>query len=156
MKADAQIIAGIDAAFGKLRKPEHFTNFMHCQECREHDDLLRLRDRSTLLISDVGNICWQPISFSSPAGIAYYMPALARLALAEPTYEYGWYGDTLQLHLSSNGESNGLLQFCNQTQRQAVVQLLEHLNASRAELEERATTSEEMEATRALWANKAA
>ena len=154
MKTDAQVVAEIDAAFGALGKPEHFTNFTHCEECREHDDLLRQRDRSTLLISDVGNICWQPISFSSPEGVAYYMPALARLALAEPTYEYGWYADTLQIHLSSDGENNRLLQFCNPTQRKAVAVLLEHLNVSRASFEERMTTREEMEATRALWESK--
>jgi hypothetical protein len=105
-----------------------------------------------LLISDVGNICWQPISFSSPEGIAYYLPSLARLALAEPTGEYGWYGDTLQLHLASGGEDNRLLLFCSPAQRKAVAALLEHMNASREMLGERLTTIEEMEATRVLWA----
>jgi len=73
---DEQVLSEIDAAFYSVEKPEHFMDYTHCEECAEHDQLLRERDRETLRIEDVGNICWQPISFSSVQGIAYYMPAL--------------------------------------------------------------------------------
>jgi hypothetical protein len=85
-----EIIADIDAAFGGAVKPAHFTNYDHCEECAEHDQLLRQRDRATLKIEDVGNPCWTPIPFSSPEGGAYYMPTLVRLALSPPTDGYGW------------------------------------------------------------------
>jgi hypothetical protein len=76
MPSDSEVLSRIDAAFASVRKPEHFTNYEHCEECREHDELLRTRDRQTLDLKDVGNICWQPISFSSGQGVAYYFPAL--------------------------------------------------------------------------------
>jgi len=151
MTTDAEILSLIDAAFLSVEKPEHFTNFTHCDECAEHDELLRSRERESLQIEDVGNIGWQPISFSSPQGVAYFLPALARLALSEPTYNYGWYGDTLEIHLSAKGEENSLLAYCNPEQRQAVAALLGHLNTSRASLDERMTSEQEMRTTQALW-----
>jgi hypothetical protein len=151
VSTDAQITALIDGAFGGSAKPEHFTNFSHCVECLKHDELLRARDVTTLRIEDVGNICWQPISFTSPEGLAYYFPALARLALAEPTYGYGWYGDTLHIHLSSSGPDDAFLKFCSPKQRQAVAALLQHLDITRAHLDERSTTHEEFESAWQRW-----
>lgn len=151
MPSDSEILADIDAAFLSVERPEHFTNYSHCQDCAEHDELLRSRDRETLKIEDVGNICWQPISFCLPEGIAYFFPSLARFALSEPTHEYGWYGDTLSIHLSSEGESNEFLAYCNTEQRRAVAALIEHLNIARASLECRLTDDEEMKEIHRLW-----
>jgi hypothetical protein len=95
MKSDADVIAEIDKTFGRCAKPDHFGNFLHCEECAEHDQLLRDRTRETLTIEDVGNVGWDPLCFSSAAGIAYYFPKLARLAISPPTDQYGWYGDQL-------------------------------------------------------------
>jgi hypothetical protein len=61
MKTDADILAEIDAAFAAVEQPEHFT--------------------------DPG---WDPIAFASPQGMAYYFPALARIALSQPLYGYEW------------------------------------------------------------------
>src|SRR5262245_43226978 len=99
MPTDAQILTAIDAAFGAWPRPQHFTDYRHCCECAEHDELLRSRDRSTLLQADVGNAGWDPICFCSAEGIAYYFPALARFALAEPVPELDWYGWQLIFHL---------------------------------------------------------
>jgi hypothetical protein len=60
MTTDAQVLAQIDAAFGDVERPEHFTDYAHCCECAEHDALLRARDRDTLCIADVGNTGWDP------------------------------------------------------------------------------------------------
>ena len=43
--------------------PDHFTDYTHCCECAEHDELLRARDRETLALEDVGNAGWDPICF---------------------------------------------------------------------------------------------
>jgi len=41
----------------------------------------------TLRIEDVGNPAWDPnLLYHTSEGFAYYFPALARLALAEPDY----------------------------------------------------------------------
>ncbi len=154
MQSDAEVLALVESAFSGNRKPEHFTNYLHCEECREHDELLRARDRSTLELRDVGNICWQPISFATGEGVAYYFPALARLALRAPDYEYGWYGDTLHIHLSASTKENRFYEFCSNAQRKVVAVLLHHLNITRADLPERLTSAEEFEKARRLWAQE--
>lgn len=151
MKTSTEVLADIDAAFGNAPKPEHFMDHAHCPECEEHDELLRTRDRSSLKIDDVGNIGWQPISSCSPQGMAYYMPALARLALDEPTYNYGWYGDTLQIHLSHNGVDNDFLRYCTEVQRRAVSNLLWYLSTARQDYEMRLTEVEEFEQCAKDW-----
>jgi hypothetical protein len=61
--ADTEALGILDAAFGPCPRPEHFTNDKHCEECAEHDELLRNRDRDTLTVADVGNPSWDPICF---------------------------------------------------------------------------------------------
>jgi hypothetical protein len=134
MSTDAEVIGQIDAVFGAVDRPEHFTNFTHCCECREHDELLRSRDRETLRIEDVGNPGWDPICFASPQGIAYYFPALVRLALAPPSDTYGWYADQLLFHLCSGFRDNKIFRYCTAPQRAAVANFLGHLIESRAAL----------------------
>ncbi|MDH4607102.1 hypothetical protein [Pseudomonas sp. BN102] len=134
MPTDAQILAAIDAAFGDCPRPEHFTNYRHCCECAEHDELLCSRDRSTLQHADVGNAGWDPICFCSPEGIAYYLPALVRFALDEPGEHLDWYGWQLVFHLYQGAAYNVFLNHCDASQRQAVAALLAHLVETRAEL----------------------
>ena len=90
MSSDAQVLETIQQAFASSPRPRHFTNYTHCSECAEHDEVLRSRDVQTLRIEDVGNPGWDPICFISPEGFAYYVPALARLALAQPVEPHGW------------------------------------------------------------------
>ena len=148
---DADILALVDAAFMGVAKPAQFHDPARGEQSAEHDRTLRLRDRATLDIEDVGNICRQPISGCVPQGIAYYFPALARLALAPPTHQHGWYGDTLEIHLSTKGPANPFFAYCNAQQRQAVAALLGHLNVTRANLRMRMTDDEQMRSTQALW-----
>jgi hypothetical protein len=151
MSGSKEVLAIVDEAFGALPKPDHFTNYRHCEECAEHDELLRTRDRDTLRIEDVGDICWQPISFSSAEGFAYYMPSLARLALAEPTYQYGWYGETLLIHLTVGSEERSLFAYCSPQQRAAVAALLEHLAASPVFAEEGSRDDDKWNVAIAKW-----
>lgn len=152
MATSAEVLAAVEAAFTGVPKPEHFMEYIGDPECTKHDELLRARDRATLKIEDVGNLCWQPISYCSPEGMAYYMPALARLALAEPTYEYGRYGDTLLVHLSTSAIGNGFLQFCTREQRDAIAMLLNHLSTAFTEYEMRLAAPEQFLKCAQLWA----
>jgi hypothetical protein len=106
MPSDADILQIIKQAFAECRRPEHFTDYTHCEECAEHDEVLRSRDVDTLRIEDVGNPGWDPICFTTWEGFAYYFPALARLAFAEPEYADGWYGTVLLFHLVGDGRRN--------------------------------------------------
>ncbi|WP_109124866.1 hypothetical protein [Dyella sp. C11] len=124
MVKQAEAIAAVDEAFGLLSKPDHFTNYTHCPECADHDELLRNRTRDTLTFQDVGNPGWEPMCFSSAEGVAFYMPSLARLAFAEPPYGYDWYGLQLLFHLYNGGLENKLYTHCNLAQRAAVATLI--------------------------------
>jgi hypothetical protein len=79
---DDEICELVNQAFADSPRPEHFTNYHHCSECKEHDDLFRSRDLDTLAIEDVGNPGWQPVCFLNPEGWLYYFPAFVRLTFA--------------------------------------------------------------------------
>jgi hypothetical protein len=134
MVTTEQILALIDRAFRDCARPEHFTNHTHCDECSEHDDLLRSRDRDTLSMEDVGNAGWDPIAFCTPEAFAYYLPALARLTLAARDPSDAWYGDQLLVHLERDGKRNDRWQRCTPEQRRAVAALLEHVFETQGDL----------------------
>jgi DNA-directed RNA polymerase subunit M/transcription elongation factor TFIIS len=151
MKSDQEIIEVIDRAFGPEKRPNYFVDPSHCQECEEHNELLCSRTRESLSIEDVGNMCWTPLSMCTAEGFAYYMPSLARMSLAEPAYGYDWFGDNLEIHLSSGGENNGFLQYCSRKQKDAIIELVNHLNISRINLFSRLTESEDFYKLIDLW-----
>jgi hypothetical protein len=148
---DADVLSVLSAAFGKCARPEHFTNFKHCCECAEHDALLRARDRDTLRIEDVGNPGWDPLCFASAEGLLYYLPALGRLALEEPTHKVDWYVPQLHFHLTYEDERNRILVAASPDQRRAVAQLLRHIVETRAELCERWACREDLLSAADLW-----
>lgn len=91
MQSDADILQLIARVFSDCRRPEHFTDYRHCPECLDHDNLLRSHDLVSIRLEDVGNACWDPMCFVEPEGFSYYFPALARLTLSPPDDFYGWY-----------------------------------------------------------------
>lgn len=110
----------IDALFGATAKPEHFTNFRHCDECREHDETLRAHTRESISLAELGNPGWDPICFvNSIEGFRYYLPALARLSLGRGD---GYYLSQFLFHL--NPERISALR---ETECQALADFLEHL-----------------------------
>jgi hypothetical protein len=153
IEADDKVLATIDEVFGAINKPEHFTNYAHCCECAEHDELLRERTRETLKIEDVGNPGWDPLCFTSPDGIAYFFPTLARLALTEPTYNYGWYANQLLFHLYSGFKENNFYNSCNEKQRAAVANLLAHIIETRSSLVEEYLATDEFLRCHELWSD---
>ncbi len=69
--------------FAHRERPKHFTNYKHCDDCKEFDDLLSSHTPDTISFKELGNIAWNPISSISKDGFLYYLPALARLALGK-------------------------------------------------------------------------
>jgi hypothetical protein len=134
MTTDSDIVAAIDAAFVSVSRPEHFTNFQHCEECLEHDQTLLSRAREDLTLEHLGQPGWDPVCFATPTAKAYLMPQLARLALQKSGSNVDWYGSQLIFHLYSGHTSNDLWQFCNPSQKKAVASLLLHLIDSRSNL----------------------
>lgn len=132
MATDPEVLEAVRQAFGAIARPEHFTNRAHCDECWEHDELLRARDLASLTIEDVGSMAWNPITMATPRGFAYYLPALTRLALEQMPAKLDWYGYIILFELRRDGPRNERWQFCKREQRGAVVGFLEHLYATRA------------------------
>lgn len=134
MPSDAQILDEVRRVFASCERPVHFTNYTHCCECAEHDEVLLSRDLDTLSMQDVGSGAWDPICFISPEGFAYYLPALARLALSEPLEPHGWYGPQFFFHLNSGLQADDRIRVCTADQRCALVRLLHHILETRASL----------------------
>lgn len=153
--ADRHALDAIQTAFRPCPRPEHFTDYEHCEECAEHDELLRARDLETLSIQDVGNPGWDPICFVSSPGFLYYLPALARLCLEEATYGYGWYGNLFFWHLISNGPRNERFAACTPEQQQAVVKFIEYVVVSRAALIDEHLAADDAAKALSIWSGEA-
>lgn len=125
-RQDCEALDRLTRAFSRCPRPEHFTNFDHCEECAEHDETLRSRTPETLTVEDVGNPGWDPISFISPDGFAYFLPGLARLAFEDTAISWQ-YCTQLFWHLISNGPNNARFMYCSEQQRCAVADFVAYL-----------------------------
>ena len=130
---DSEALKKISDAFSATPRPEHFTDYRHCPECAEHDELLRSRNLETLSLADVGNIGWDPMCFVTDEGFKYWMPALARLALKPETEQGGWYLPQLLPYLDE-AKLSYRLAGASQQQRNAVAHFLVHIKDTRPEL----------------------
>ena len=149
---DQVVLAHIDLVFSSVQKPEHFTNYAHCDECAEHDEVLLRRTRETLQRTDLGNAGWDPLSFCSPEGIAYLFPALARFSLIPDVWtDNDWYIDQFLFHLSYQGPENKFLLWCDADRRAAVYNLLRHLAYSRQELTRDAACDKALSVATSAW-----
>jgi hypothetical protein len=148
MSVEEKIINHVEEAFGSAPRPEHFTNYEHCCECFDHDELLRARDRQTLTIEDVGNAGWDPVCFMSVEGFRYYLPALLRLALDSDTYL-----PQLLFHLLYDGERNARMSHCSPAERKAVVDFLWHTVEHRPSAV--ADCEEDLQRAIAIWSDGA-
>jgi hypothetical protein len=130
---DDAVLTKLQAEFGGVSRPEHFTDPAHCAECAEHDATLRSKDVDSIRRADLGQLGWDPITFTTPQGFAYYFPALARVALEHSTSSRDdWYVAVLLSNLSPPGTTfDERLHFLSLSQRSAIAQFLEHLLSSR-------------------------
>lgn len=87
MSRTRQLLNDVRHAFSAEPRPEHFTNYTHCEECREHDDTLRQCTPDTIGKRELGNTGWDPICFITDGGYRHYLPGLARIVL-ETNGEY--------------------------------------------------------------------
>jgi hypothetical protein len=52
-------------------RPQHFTNYMHCCECAEHDETLRNSDVHSIGLEELGSASWDPLCFCSAEGLLF-------------------------------------------------------------------------------------
>jgi hypothetical protein len=114
------ILDEIKSAFGDVPRPEHFTNYRHCDECAEHDKTLRDHTPDTIGLNELGNMGWNPLCFTTVEGYLYYVPGLARLAL--DSQNNGSYVQQFMFELRSER-----LAVFNDRQRQTFLKLLLYL-----------------------------
>lgn len=125
---DRLALEALRRAFSSCRRPAHFTNHLHCQECAEHDRTLLARTPETVTLQDIGKPGWDPICFITPEGFAYYLPGLARLLV-----EASGYGPQFFWHLISDGPRNARFEHCSPEQRMAVAGFLRYVIEMRAD-----------------------
>lgn len=106
-------------------KPDHFTDYKHCEECLEHDETLLGRTIDTIGLEELGSPGWDPLCFCTAEGIKYYMPALIRLSLT--TIKDEFYLEQLLFHLERDGRNNDLVVACSKEQREFIVKFIEYI-----------------------------
>ncbi len=133
------------------KKPEHFTDYKHCEECAEHDQTLICSSIDTIGLEELGNIAWDPMCFCTPEGKKYYMPALIRLSLDTINDEF--YLEQLLFLLEGDGKGNKLYDSCSEDQRQFIVNFIEFVISNFAgQLEDNCTENEAFR-THSVWEN---
>ena len=105
----------IRALFADDRRPHHFTDHRHCEECAGHDAALRRYDRANLPAVEVLNPGWDPICFVTPEGFRYFFPRLCELAYGKGE---AFYLEQFLRHLENN------LQVLSRAEKAAVFELL--------------------------------
>ena len=132
-------------------KPEHFTNYQHCEECMEHDETLLNSTIDTIGLEELGNPGWDPICFCSAEGVKYYMPSFIRLSLTSMDNEF--YLEQFLFHLESNGKDNDLYQSCNEEQRQFILKFIEYVIINHTTMLEHNCCENGALTVQAIWSN---
>ena len=151
MSNDDNALAALLRTFGSIPKPERFFPDDGDPESEEHNALLCVRNRDTLLLSDVDNAGWDPVCSCSSAGFAYYFPTLAKFALEGPGNSYYWYADQLIYLISRKGKQNRFFLYCDPNQRKDVAEFLEYLIHTRASQIVADCEPSEFDACLSLW-----
>jgi hypothetical protein len=87
-----------------------------------------------------------------PDAFAYWLPALARIALAPEDEQWGWYGDQLfDGQLRWDGPRNWRWAYCTPAQRRVVATLIEHVIDTRSDQIESYNLEHEMLDVLSIW-----
>jgi hypothetical protein len=121
-------------AFGSFKKPQHSTNYTHCEECAEHDALLANVTRKSLSIDHIGTVAWSPVPFLVPEAMAYYFPRLAELAMLNVVNKEGDPYILQFINTMSSGPHNQQFVLFEKKHRQFVSALLQLIHQKHGEL----------------------
>jgi hypothetical protein len=150
---DDEVLMLLREAFA-MPRPERFTNHPGCEECAEHDETLQAHTLDSLSYAEVGSAGWNPITMCQPDAFAYWLPALARIALAPEDEHWGWYGDQLfDGQLRWDGPRNWRWAYCTPAQRRVVATLIEHVIDTRSDQIESYNLEHEMLDVLSIWSD---
>ncbi len=113
-----------------IHRPQHFTDYLHCEECFEHDETLRRSSIETIGIAELGNPGWDPMCFCTTKGLLYFMPALVRLCLTTISSEF--YVEQFLFHMESSGKDHDLYHHCSPQQREFIASFIQYLMLNHA------------------------
>ena len=85
--------------FSEEKRPYHFTDYTHCEECADHDATMQQFDNTNLPVEKVNNQAWDPVCFLTPEGFRYYYPRLCELAYGRGD---AFYLESFLMHLENN------------------------------------------------------
>jgi len=128
---DRQFIDEATEVFGKVARPEHFTDFTHCSECAEHDGTLSAHTPDTITREALGHPGWDPMTFATDTGFRYFLPALIRMALTGTSD--GYYIDQFLSQVIRDGPRNTRWCACTVEERAVVRKALNWLQEERTE-----------------------
>jgi len=148
---DSDLLAEVERLFGASARPDHFTNFTHCSECAQHDELLRSRRKGELRAEDVSYSGWDPICFVSYEAFRYLLPDLVRLALLDPDASDEWSFPNLLFHLTYEARENEYLNAFSPDERAAVATFLRHMAETRRDALERYCDLDDTNDAVRLW-----
>jgi len=131
MSSAQQLIEEANEVFGKVPRPEHFTDYTHCCECAEHDEVLQKYTPDTVTREALGHAGWDPITFATDAGFRYYLPALIRMALTKSGDDY--YIDQFLSQVIRDGPRNSRWLACASEERAVILKALHFLLEERIE-----------------------
>ena len=134
-----------------IQKPEHFTNFSHCEECEEHDQTLIHSSIDEIGMAELGNPGWDPICFCSVKGKIYYMPSFIRLSIE--TMSDDFYFSQFLFHLEYDGKDNALFHVCNPSQRQFIASFVEYVILNHSEELKKNSCEDDALRTYEIWSS---
>ncbi|ETW99456.1 MAG: hypothetical protein ETSY2_40840 [Candidatus Entotheonella gemina] len=135
----------------QMPKPAHFTNYRHCCECAEHDATLMAYDVDSIGIQQLGHPSWDPLCFTSAAGLLYYMPALIRLTLETMDKPQEKYIEQLLFHLIGDGKDHDLMHACSPEQRACIAGFLEYVIETYSDAFDGCTIADDLLMAYEIW-----
>ena len=146
-----QVIDEANAVCGQIQRPEHFTDYVHCCECAEHDHTLSAHSPDTITREALGHAGWDPMTFATDAGFRYYLPALIRMALTQTGDDY--YIDQFLSQVIRDGPRNSRWCACTPEERSMVLKALIALLETRAEEIEDSLDADHLMAAIDIWSD---
>ena len=134
------------------KKPKHFTDFTHCEECAEHDETLRHATIDSIGLAELGSPGWDPICFSNGDGKKYYTPAFIRLSLHTIDREF-YFGQYL-FHLSYDNRQSNYFLSCSKEQRHFLATFIQHMIQSYPSQIENNSCAEDAFRAHQIWTDE--
>ena len=112
-------------------RPEHFTNYNHCCECKEHDEELLAHTPQTITREALGTMGWDPITFTTDEGFRHYLPGMIRVVLTE-TGDQSYYEQFLW-HVLGDRLEYKRMDICTEQEREVICDTLNYLLHNKTE-----------------------